>query len=574
MQAALKHRGPDSQGMALSKQVIVAMRRLSIIDVSGGDQPLYNEDESVEIVGNGEIYNYVELQKDLKKKGHTLRTGSDIETVAHLYETYGLDCVKKLRGMFALILHDKKRNRTVLMRDRMGEKPLYYTTVSDGVIFASEMKSLLAHTGVDMTLDYDSILKYFYYYYVPEPDTVLKAVKKLPPAHIMVVDNQTGECKLVRYWDPAAIAVTHHSDPTAKIREVFSQTCELTLRSDVPVGITLSGGIDSGAILSLSAPKYKDTMKAFSVGYEGGASTDERKMAKDLADKYKVEFFDVEITTRDVVKNFPRLVWEGDDPIADIAGSGISAVYKLARKNGVKVILGGIGGDELFWGYPWLREAVQSNLQQKRFPFGRDTMKFYENTPSFHAADTFLKKLFMPRFSRTTGPVVTPARKQSELATAQEGLAQIRDIWLVSNCIALNDRLSMAASVELRSPFLDYKLVEAALSSEKIVLGYKDGQKYWLRKAMRGIVPDEVLDRPKRGFTPPVSEWLKALISTYHPLLKNGWLVQSGVINPKSLEVALSVWKTLPMYWYSYYQLILLEIWGREYIWKTDPDTL
>lgn len=571
LQGAIKHRGPDGKGEYIYKNVGIAMRRLSIIDVKGGDQPLYNEDLSISIVGNGEIYNYIELQKELKKKGHKLRTGSDIETIIHAYEEWGYDCFKKFRGMFAIAMFDKNKNLVVIARDRMGEKPLYYTTVNDVLYFSSEIKSLINIPNLDKTINKKAIDLYFHYYYIPEPFTPFNNIHKLNSASYMVVDLDRSSQKITEYWNPSEIKINLKSDPTKAIRREFSKACELTLRSDVPVGIALSGGIDSGSILAFSAPKYRDTMKAFSIGYEGTPQSDERALAMDLASKYNVEFIEHEIKSKDVVKNFVNLVWYCDDPIADIAAQSIFEVNKLARKNGVKVLLGGNGGDEIFWGYPSTVEGLEKNLSKSNLIekfFNKKTSRF--NNPDPISTGKMIEQLCEKDFRKQVGKYnyesVIAVSGSSRKNKINDTLTNLRNLWLKSNVITLGDRLSMASSVELRSPFLDYKLVEVALSSKANIESFNLGQKYYLKKAMNGILPDEVLNRPKKGFTPPVGTWIMAILKKYGHLLSNGFLVKEKILDRKKIKLISNLMKNIPTY--TAYQLLVMEVWGRLYVYN------
>lgn len=581
LQSALLHRGPDGKGSYIEGQVGLTMRRLSIIDVSGGDQPLYNEDGGIVIVGNGEIYNFKELQKELIKKGHKLSTKSDIETIVHLYEDLGPRFVDKLRGMFALAVYDKVKQKVILVRDRLGEKPLYWTKTKSGYVFASEMKVLLSMKGVKRRLNKSAIDRYFHYYYIPEPDTAFLDIQKLPPGTMMTIDLKTMKTEQQKYWLPEKIEPTDERSPTSRIKEIFSESCLLTLRSDVPVGIALSGGIDSGSILSFAAPAYKKNMKAFSIGYEGTPPSDERLLAKKLAKKYGVEFIEKEIKVKEVIDHFPQLVYDSDDPIADIAAHSIYSVSKLAKDNKVPVLLGGLGGDELFWGYNWLGGAIEKSVGQLSGPMGflRKRVSFYDLNPGYITAEKYIKRLYTGEFSNDIDPMnnlelmrFEGSGKKEDIA--KKGLSLIRDVWLVSNCIDLNDRLSMANSIELRSPFLDYKLHELILGSKKAVLAYDKPQKYWLKKAMAGILPDEVMNRPKQGFTPPVASWIKGILQRYLYLLKDGFLIKENIFSKRSVDILLSTWMGIPMNWHALYQIILLEIWGREYYYDQSPDEI
>lgn len=571
LQKTLKHRGPDGKGEFLDPHVGLAMRRLSIIDVEGGKQPLTNEKTDILAVGNGEIYNYPELQSTLKKRGHRFQTGSDIETAIHAYEEYGSKFPRYLRGMFALAIYDIPKAKVLLVRDRMGEKPLYYYRSQDRLVFSSELKSILKTRNIDKSLDYDALDRYFRFYYIPEPATAFKNIKKLPAGYLMEISVKNVDTTLRPYWEAATIKSTKTSNPVKQIRSFFSESCELTLRSDVPVGITLSGGIDSGSILSFSAPKYQDQMKAFSIGYQGSPPSDERPMAKKLAQQFKVEFFEDEISTAEAVQDFPQLVWSQDDPIADIAGYAAYRVYKLARKNNVKVLLGGIGGDELFWGYPSSVEAAKKNIDRyanKRLFNLFKSPQYLFNNPNPDTTATLItpiySKDFRSKLSVNYRHLIDYQGDRSPVDIARHTIDLVRDIWLQSDVIPLNDRLSMSSSVELRSPFLDYKLVEYVLSSKTITESFRLEQKYWLKQAMKGILPDEVLQRPKKGFTPPVAEWIQAISKKYVHLLKNGFLMQYFILDSKIINNLSSLFTILPTY--SVYQILLLEIWGREYV--------
>ena len=407
---------------------------------------------------------------------------------------------------------------------------------------------------------------------------MFKNVHKLEAGSYIKIDLKDLSIEKVRYWDPGQIKIDNAKNPTDEIRTVFAESCKLTLTADVPVGISLSGGIDSGAILAFSAPLYKDRMKAFSIGYEGTPPSDEREMAKKLAKQFKVEFVEQELKTKDIVEDFPKLVWDGDDPIADIAGHGIHAVNSLARRNEVKVLLGGIGGDELFWGYPWTGEAAKKTLErnqswQTRLLGRKQQMFFYDQNPGFSTAKSFTAKMyhqeFGSRFEKSNSLEIMSCEGfdlKDEKVVGKKGMDLIRDIWLKSNCIALNDRLSMAASVELRSPFLDYKLVETTLGSSKNVTSFDKPPKYYFKKAMKGILPNEVMKREKRGFTPPVGEWVKGINERYVHLLADGFLVKKKILDERKTRMLIKTWKTLPMYWYPIYQIILLEIWGRQFV--------
>lgn len=581
MQAALVHRGPDGAGGFHAEHVALMMRRLSIIDIGGGWQPLYNEDESIALIANGEIYNFVELRAELEARGHRFRTQSDCETIVHLYEEFGIDAVRRLRGMFAFALWDGRRRRLVLARDRMGEKPLYIFERPDGIIFASEMKALLASGLVPFELDPTSINLYFHYQYVPEPRTPLAGVRKLPAGHLLTVDLDGWRIEEKCWWR-IEDAPPLEGDPAELIRAELDTVARLVLRSDVPVGVALSGGLDSSAVAALTARHYPGTLHAFSVGYSGRPPSDERADAKWLADRLGLPFHEVELSVDEVARSFPDLVRWRDDPVADISGHSYYAVMRLAREHGVPVMLQGQGGDELFWGYGWVREAarlsgiaarckspaaiiselgafkgpsgyaprdlarwiqdlagLRSGFSGLRTIYGRpaERLVFHDLSPDFVAANREMPNLFGPRvlegiarpeadpFALFTIPY--PRESASVLITKL-----ISETYLLENGICQGDRLSMASSVELRLPLIDYRLVETVIGLRKRHDDSGMPPKAWLRSAIKDLLPPEVMDRPKRGFSPPTSEWHRRIFALHGKALTDGYLVQTGVLAP------------------------------------------
>jgi len=610
MNRAMVHRGPDGEGSFFAGPVAMAMRRLSIIDLAGGWQPLYNEDETLVLVANGEIYNYVELREDLIRRGHQFRTGSDCETVLHLFEEKGVACVDDLRGMFALALWDTRSRRLWLARDRMGEKPLYLCEQNGTLLFASELGALLRAGTVAFELDPSAVDLFFHYLYVPEPMTPLVGVRKLGAGCSLTVETDPWRLSETPYWRMED-APRIEGDPVQIIRDELERVSEVVIRSDVPVGIALSGGLDSSAVAALVEKKYPGIMHAFGAGYPGRPRNDERADARRLADHLGMPFHEVEIDTRDMVAQFPNIVRQRDDPIADIAGHGYFAVMRAAREHDVPVMLQGQGGDELFWGYPWLCRALGESRQKQRLrPFGWAGLPFYLRPRGPEGWNHWqlrhwARRLFgladgWDRFKRhqsTPGQMVFYDVFPDYLATAaalptlyadafRERVARgapwqgaayrqgcdldisitrlICETYLRENGIAQADRLSMVSSIELRLPLMDHRFVETVIGLRK---GRKDhtlGPKHWFREALKGILPDWVLDRPKLGFNPPVREWHAALFAAYGDQLRGGYLVEAGVLAPTAAEylaagpypegerVALS------------FKALVLEIWCRQ----------
>lgn len=603
MNQALSHRGPDGHGMTVASNVILAMRRLAIIDVAGGQQPLFNEDKSIAIVGNGELYNYIELQKWLKKKGHTLATGSDIEVFAHLYEEFGWEAVKKVKGMFAIALHDRKKKKVYLFRDRVGEKPLYYTMINKELYFASELKSLLT-LPIDKSLNPFSIDEYFHLYYIPEPKTAFKAVHKLPAGSVMEINCKNISAKITTYWDFDSNKMQLKEHPAPVIKKLFDDSCRLTLRSDVPVAVSLSSGIDSSAIAMLSQKHVKDNLVAVTVGYRNARHVDERKAAAKLTKKIGMKHILSQLSSRSVVKEFPKLVWDCDDLIAEIGMFNINDIYKTARSNNIKVMLSGVGSDELFWGYGWFRKAASTTLKKRQLDNNPIIKKLRTYIPnrfkkprSYTPLFGWINNLFLPTEQLVMSDLRTPFKggkvlenfysksfkrqitkeQQYQFLQYPTGTSKYQQLhrlmellfsrWLVSHAIAINDRLSMANGVEVRLPFMDYQLVEAAFNYSKVVEAYDKPSKDILKKAMKNILPEDIMKKPKKGFTPPVGRWLLQLIFYYKYLLKDGFVVKEGILDKNKLW-QLDMLLLNPVNWYPVFQVIVLEVWGREFVWK------
>ena len=582
MSAAMFHRGPDGEGSFHDGPVALAMRRLSVIDLHGGQQPLFNEDGSLALIANGEIYNHVELRDQLRSQGHRFKSGSDCEVIVHLYEQYGLDCVKHLRGMFAFALWDARLRRLMLARDRMGEKPLYLHIRPREIYFASELKGLLAAGCAPFALDPTAVNLYFHYGYVPEPMTPIRGVRKLPAAHVLTIDADSWEQKQWCYWRMEDVPACTEN-PVEAIRHELATISSLIVRSDVPIGIALSGGLDSSAIAAMTATHYPDVMQAFTVGYREECPFDERDAAKALAKHLNMPIHEIELCADDVASFFPELMYWLDDPIADISAFGYYSVMKAAKAHGVSVMLQGHGGDELFWGYPWVREAVTQTTRKLRgqvsddFKFRnyltlttpaywslwgmkewlksgaglcpsweaysrdwstpKEQAVFYDLTPDFQLArkgvGDLYTKTFLDRLQETavydvfTIPFPWPA---VDILLTQ----LICQTYLRENGIAQGDRLSMASSVELRLPLVDYRLVETVIGLRKASSDHTLLPKAWLRQALSNVVPDWVLNRPKRGFTPPLHEWHKAIFAAHGATLDDGFLVEAGVLRPSS----------------------------------------
>lgn len=577
---AITHRGPDGEGRFDAPQLSMRMRRLSIIDLNGGWQPLYNEDESIALIANGEVYNFIELRAELESRGHRFRTKSDCETICHLYEEYGDELVHKLRGMYAFCLFDKKRNRVLIVRDRMGEKPMYLVETGDRIFFSSELRSLVRAGIVPFELDETAVYEYFHYNYVPEPRTPIKGVRKLPAGHLLSVELAGFRVQQRQYWRMED-APPVDGEPAKVIRAELERVGELIVRSDVPVGIALSSGIDSSAIAALAQKNYPGTLQGFTVGYEGAPRQDERVAAREFAQHIGIPLHEIELKDAEVVADFPNMVVSRDDPISDIAGTGYLAVMRAARAAGVRVMLMGQGGDELFWGYWWVREALyRSHLKQglhttppttrlkdylhvtkppRSIGLGirwlkngggllsgvrhyradlaapADRLVHYDHSPEFDRARDLLPAILTEEFFTRQNKFDATAAFASPLPWTNVGVQISRLIcqtYLLENGLAQGDRLSMAASVELRVPLVDYRFVEIAVGLMKAHPTVRPAPKKWLRDAVSDIVPEFVMKRPKTGFNAPWRRWISGFMETYGDTIADGELVRAGIVKP------------------------------------------
>ena len=599
MNKALVHRGPDSAGYYSARHIALAMRRLSIIDLAGGRQPLFNEDKTIALVINGEIYNYVELRDELKAKGHVFATGSDCETVIHAYEEYGDEFTRHLRGMFAFCLYDAKKGKVLLARDRLGEKPLYLYESNDSLAFSSEMKSLLALIPKEKRcVDHDALYTYFFYQYIPDPLTALKGVRKLSPATILEIDLSDFSRREIKYWSMRDIA-PDNSDPALTIRGVLNDIEQIIIRSDVPVGVSLSGGLDSSVIAILSARYCKKELHAFSVGYEGRPAHDERLFAKALAEKLNMKFHDIEIKQDEFVQDFDDMIFALDDPIADIAGYGYYRVAKKAKEAGVPVLLAGFGGDELFGGYRWavqsiiynalkqnfaarlalfwkmvannkralLKEPWQTGVKFARQSFGADYL-CYDLMPGFDFAarnqNAMFARSFLEERDRSL-PYSYFARHETSQAETETPVL-LEEFWMLSNCIPLGDRLSMAHSIEMRLPLLDYVLIQKTLALRKAQKpDHLLPPKQWLIDAIGDDLPLDIKERKKVGFTPPTTSWIHAVVQNNRERITDGYLVRHAILSKPFLERALA---NTRMHQDFLYRALVLETWLMHYAGK------
>jgi asparagine synthase (glutamine-hydrolysing) len=539
---AIRHRGPDEDGYLIDGAVGLGMRRLSIIDLASGRQPIFNEDGSVAVVFNGEIYNFPELRRRLEAKGHRFRSNTDTECIAHLYEEHGNGCVDHLRGMFAFALWDARSRRLLLGRDRVGKKPLFYRLSAGGIWFASELKALLQDPSFPRRVDPVAVHHYLTYQYVPAPWSIWEGVQKLPPAHVLSWTD--GQAELTRYWRLRYTPKLRLTVPEAveATRSLVREATRLRMISDRPIGAFLSGGVDSSIVVAAMAEQSPEPVKTFSIGFSE-ASYDERRYARLVAQRFGTDHHEL-VVRPSALEVLPTLVWHYDEPFAD--SSSIPSYYlaRMTRTN-VTVALNGDGGDESFAGY----HRYLANLLASRVPMparlGAAARRLLAPV-----ADPRRPRTLPGRVSAMLGTLLTPpderyARLMSYFTEEQKQAVYTSDLrGQLSGCSSydllaaafadsdgpdLTDRMlavdvltylpgdlltkmdiaTMANSLEARSPLLDHKLMEFAASLPASFKLRGQTGKWVLKQAARGWLPDDVIDRRKMGFGVPIGAWLR-----------------------------------------------------------------
>ena len=546
MNGSIVHRGPDDSGSYVRGSVGLGMRRLSIIDVAGGHQPVYNEDKSVWVVFNGEIYNHLELRRDLEKAGHRFYTNSDSETLVHLYEQYGVEGVSKLRGMFAYALWDEKADRLLLARDRVGIKPLYYAFMAGRLVFASELKALIQLPWLRPDINPAAIERFLAFLYIPGPETVYQGVVELPPAHILVYEK--GRTSIQRYW-----TLRYQSCDDVPVEEwaervlyQFRDSVKSHLISEVPLGAFLSGGIDSSAIVAAMALESSKPVVTFSIGHEGkGAFQDERPYARIVAERYRTDHHEF-VVSADIQGILPKLVACFDQPFADSSAIPNYYITKLTRQH-VTVALSGLGGDELAGGYERYL-GMQWAEHFRRLPgllrglLGEYWVRYLPDLESGHPSMSRLKRFLssaaLPSDQRYAAfvmacssverrQVLTKEFQATAKGEVPEGLIEKifassdadsllhylllcdMQLYLPGDLLALTDRVSMLHSLEVRVPFLDHPLIELMAqipARHKVTLWSK---KVLFKQAFRDLLPPSILHRKKLGFSVPLAMWLQ-----------------------------------------------------------------
>ncbi len=540
MTRLISHRGPDDSGVYLDGEVGLGVVRLSIIDLSGGHQPMSNETGDIWIVFNGEIWNYKTLRKELIEKGHHFRTNSDTETIVHAYEEYGVDCIARLHGMFGLAIWDGPRRRLFLARDRLGKKPLYYTRVDGNLLFASEIKALLCHPQVKREADVQALADFLSVRYVPAPATLFANIYKVLPGHWLLCENGTlrEEC----YWDFTFSKTERRpvDEYIRGIREHIDRAVGERLMADVPLGAMLSGGVDSSIVTGIMSQLMTQPVKTFSVGFDVPESQyNELPYARLVSQHFGTEHHELVVKRSDLTDYWPLLTWHRDEPVSEPSDLGVYLISKLARQH-VSVVLSGEGGDELFAGYPkylvdWLatyyhllpapvRNQVITPLLD-RLPYSMRKVKMAARALSQPTLERWMNWFGVFNGQSKDQLLSDSTRASIDMDSSRafrrwlEGNPQRDDlssmlyldtkIWLPDNLLMKSDKMTMAASLEARTPLLDYKLIEYAASIPSNVKVKLFRAKYLLKRAYADFLPEAILMRKKIGFNVPVGVWFR-----------------------------------------------------------------
>jgi asparagine synthase (glutamine-hydrolysing) len=607
MRDVIHHRGPDDGGIFVEKNVGLGHRRLAIVDVSHGAQPMFNEDGSICIVYNGEVYNHADYRAELEAKGHIYRTHCDTETILHLYEEHGAKCVEKLRGMFAFAIWDRRRKELFIARDRLGVKPLYYVHDAEGnLFFASEIKSLLEAKAARAEINFNVLPDQLANHGTSGDETLFANVKRLLPGHTL--SWKDGRIKIEKFWD-VSFEPKHAEKTDAQFvdewRELFRKSVELRLMADVPLGMFLSGGIDSSAICAMMAQMTNEPIKTFSVGFSE-REANELEYARLVSNAFKTDHHEITVTPAQFFEILPKLVWHEDEPLGFIASVPLYFISRLAQKH-VKVVLTGEGSDEILGGYgryrktlsllkygekyeslapDFLRELVKNNVAS--LPLGAKLSRTFLSRSAdienlyFDNFAIFSKAMQENLLTRETKEKIAEKNPYADLRNhlSETDALDLLDKLLYADTktylhelLMKQDQMSMAASIESRVPFLDHKLVEytAKLPRRMKIRGRET--KWILREAMRGILPFEILNRPKMGFPVPVGNWFRRefrhIVDEY---VSSERAVSRGIFNADFVRGIVSRHNAGENHDERLWFLVNFEMWQRQFIDGETPE--
>jgi asparagine synthase (glutamine-hydrolysing) len=602
---AIAHRGPDDEGHYIEEKIALGMKRLSIIDLATGHQPIFNEDHTIWLIANGEIYNYLALRTLLEGKGHQFRTKTDIETIVHLYEDHGEGCLQHLRGMFTLAIWDKPNERLFLARDRLGIKPLYYYYRNGILIFASEIKALLASGFVEKKVSKKALHYFLSFASIPPPLTIIEGIQSLLPGHFLKLEKE--QLTTSSYWDINFCPEARKGESyyTQGIIELLQESIELRLISDVPLGVFLSGGIDSSTIVALMRQLHPGRIKTFSIGFvDGGERYNETKHARKVAGYFGTEHQEWMVSATDLLKHLPHIIWAMDQP----TGDGINSYFiSKFTKEKVTVALSGTGGDELFAGYEWYHKILRwyklihyldkvpwpanflilklMHSQGYNFPDRRP----YSSTSSsfesiyrgirtlFHQEE--IRRLFTPHFleegiqecknsPNSYDPLTFFASQANKFNDVLHKICYMQLKLDMPNLLLRDiDVMSMIHSLEVRIPYLDHKLVEFVATIPPNLIIKKRQGKYILLQGLSRLLPKEILEREKMGFIFPMDYWLKGpLRNTIEQILSKESIQRRGIFSYESIMHIMKEFYKGRIPYFKLWNLIVLELWYRLYI--------
>jgi asparagine synthase (glutamine-hydrolysing) len=595
----IQHRGPDDEGFFVQRNVGLGMRRLSIIDLSGGHQPVFNETRAACIVLNGEIYNYLDLRRTLEKLGHRFYTHSDTEAVIHAYEEWGEACPKQLRGMFAFAIWDQAKEKLFIARDRLGKKPVYYYQDDRRFIFASEIKAILQNQAIPRRLDLQALDTYLSLGYVPAPRTMFDRIFKLPAGHCLSFAG--GHSSIQAYWDlefghekPLRLA-----ESLEQVRDLLKESVRIRLMSDVPLGAFLSGGIDSGMVVGLMSQMMNRPVDTFSVGFEE-KEHNELPYARIVSQHLATRHHEIQVNTCSP-ELFEKLVWHQDEPVADPAAVPTMLVSELARQY-VTVVLTGEGGDELFAGYDyyatdrWARryEILPARLNRQVLPALARGANHLLGRPRYHErtiwywslppgaqmmawvaifTDAQKSRLYHPAFPRQiengAGQVFADLYHQCETRDALHRLLYIdTKVWLPDDLLMKVDKMSMANSLEARAPYLDHRLIEFMATVPSSLKSNGATPKFILKELAKEILPPEIVYRKKHTFDVPIEKWLKGSLRDLTLDLVQHGVVEGATLFDKQYILG-DLWQGLEKDWPGYarqlWSLVNLGLWARKF---------
>lgn len=601
MRSSIQHRGPDGEGEFIDHEVALGHRRLSIIDLGGGGQPIGNEDGSIQIVFNGEIYNFIELRDELLKLGHQFKTRSDTEVIVHAYEEWGTACAKRFNGMFAFALWDGQRRELFLARDHLGIKPIYYVTIGSQFLFASEIKCLLQHSECPRGVDMEALAELFTFRYVPSPKTLFEKIMKLPPAHFMVV-SRSG-MKIERFWNwvPRRQKKKNEADLIAKYQDLLEDAVRLQMRSDVPVGLFLSSGIDSGALLALMSKYANGPVQAFTIGFEEGDKTNEVDDARVLARMFGADHYVQILSPGDYVKYYDRYMWDLEEPVGNETAAAFYFVARIASQK-VKVVLTGQGADEPWAGYDRYKGVKLSTVYARmprmvtdgvaalvaRMPGRMERLKrgaaalsepdmltrltkiysFFSADLKAHLYRGELKEHFSTDAYGTRQALSRLQKDVGDLDPLTQILYVDTRANLPDDLLMVSDKTSMANSLESRVPFLDYRLVEFVESlPPNLRLNGLNG-KYLHKKAVQKWLPKNVVYRKKKGFANPIEDWFRVRMKSFvDDCLLSRDSFMARYFDQNYIKTMLELDRTgKEQYRRHIYLLVSLELWHRSFL--------